>query len=452
MKKPSFLTFWTLASTLGLAAFVPAQGAVRIAPKPDATETKSKSKADADLQKRLKEVIGLLQESDLSPEQRAAASKTLSEALKKIGSQNLTWTTTLGEGDAPVIQLDKGAYRIQSDAADESKPTARRVMGLGGSAAGSVPARAKKDVDVDVDVDVEAAPKTASGWVVRTDGGKNIVMRATEAEGHAVAPTGKYQFHIVEDGETKVVAPRVALRYLQDGDNDEKITYLRGRVAELQKAEAAKVESMQSWAETKAKLEAQRKRWTAAKVESVQDLVETKVNLQARKAWLEAEKAGRVEASRRQADALIVERKHQEEAKQAVERALVRTRANERVRREAEHDDGEIHEMIEEMRKEMREIRSLLRDIQKSQRPSPAKAPKQAKTPKAVKASVGHEHGEHTEHEIHVIEEVHEGNSARTVFGARAAAPSAPAAQTAPPAPAAPAAPAAPSPRRMLVR
>src|SRR5690606_9304040 len=42
MKKPSFLTFWTLASTLGLAAFVPAQGAVRIAPKPDATETKSK--------------------------------------------------------------------------------------------------------------------------------------------------------------------------------------------------------------------------------------------------------------------------------------------------------------------------------------------------------------------------------------------------------------------------
>ena len=48
MKKPSFVTFWTLASTLGVAAALPAQGAVRVAPTP---KPKAKAEAAENLQK-----------------------------------------------------------------------------------------------------------------------------------------------------------------------------------------------------------------------------------------------------------------------------------------------------------------------------------------------------------------------------------------------------------------
>jgi hypothetical protein len=342
-----------LAATLAAGALLSAQSAPTAPQAPQAPKARSDGKAADRMQVRLAEVIAMLEEDDLSPEQRAQAKKKLQEIVAK-----------LRETPAPSMTSPSGLAPAGGAATGATPPTPRppRAARTPGSEAVVLTPQEKAPEGriVEKRAGREGEPPT---MVYRTEGGDYRVARPVEGlKGGVYRIDGDRVVRVDTDkgvwesgsadveklqAEAKKLraeaeAMRTKIRAMAEHDDDDHV--------EARKLGAARVllDKSRTDADDAAKANQRARTRDQAAESEVRGLRAYEVG----KAPND-EVRGRVAPSRAQRSA----------TSEATPNEVAPTRG--RKREAAADGDDDIKKLMEDMRNEMREIRELLQQMRK---------------------------------------------------------------------------------------
>ena len=300
------------AACLAVTALSPAQSAVRgggVARSQDPAPSRER------IQVRLAEVISMLEEEDLSPEQREMARKKLQEIMERLRKEQAQ-----GQGEGGARGMGGGSP-IEVSGAKVAEPGSR-----------------------------------IRGRVVRVQSGDGRVVEVQGREGHEVEV-----FEIAPEADAR---PRMNLL----GATEAAEAPAAPKPPKAPKAEKPPKAPKPPQAPTRISLSTPAEPAQVAEEHEMRALLQVEREMDIARAAERRVARGRDEASRARHDALIeLQRAHLAEA-EARDRAAAsepRSRVGQRAKRvvEVEDDDAEIRAMIDEMRAEMREIRALMQQI-----------------------------------------------------------------------------------------
>lgn len=349
----------SVAATLAAAAVLTAQSA----PLPNARAPKAEAKATERMQVRLAEVIAMLEEDDLSPEQRAQAKKKLEEIVARL--RETPAAAAVPSTPAPLGRQSRTAETTESAATPAPSPSRSRTFTFHSAEGGegrvmlvpqepsppappappALPGKAPKPPKP------PKAPKPEKGevleWVDVTHGEPGAEPKVLGLSGGKVTQLGggKVLIEIPEGAEWAEVDKTLKAQ----GQHLRGLTVVQGEKARAEATEAAE----------KAERDAVRQHAQAARAEAEA--------LRAQRAEVAAKRAAETRAKVDRAIAEVRERQPGEwkTAPQAAPESRVRMRSASP--RDDDRDDAEIRQLIEEMRAEMREIRKLIQQMKQTQ-------------------------------------------------------------------------------------
>jgi hypothetical protein len=392
---PSIVTRFALAA-LATAFVLPAQSAPARATKPN--QAQGEAKADEKVQTRLAEVIAMLEEEDLTPEQRAEAKKKLKEIgarLKQDAAKAQAggaWTlhapkvTTSKDGHV-IVESKEGVYLVAPD----SKPAEVREVEGFPVVEEKVVYRRYPDAGVTVPAlpptpDAAPSPARAPRAPRATRAPRALSPESAPAAPEAAEAPPLARLVVPEAGQagptpprarrTRTTAPQevpveTVREEVVEVEAPVKLRWTRAKAAEEARAEAeAKQEEVRVRGRllepARLELEAARERAADARSrlrfdEGMRDFGE-RVRAQADAARREAAEVREraIEVVRGENSERLFSSRRDDEGK-AKQGNLLFGRAVES--RPAEAGDDEIRALIDEMRAEMRQIRALMQEL-----------------------------------------------------------------------------------------
>lgn len=409
-----------IVATLAATTLLTAQSAPAERAKARA-ETKAETKSGERMQVRLAEVIAMLEEDDLSPEQRAMAKKKLEEIVARLREaptppptpsapsaparvRELLETRGFGVAEAPAAPAPSSRPRTFTFKSAEG---GEGTMVIGGQdpvapAAPSAPAKAPKppkapkapkapkpdSVTMPLQVEIaETAEGEAPARVIELEGGLHVVEVPKGAETVDVIGTVKERAKLGELAEIQDPAKRASvearvverLEAAKQANRLSRTQFEKARAEAAEAAEKAQVmQRDQALVRTRAARDAA-EMYRAAEEQKVRaDQSKAKAEGQAKAKLFrslaqssetrEEEVEGKLPARSRvlrvvgsdgaQAEAKVLDVAPLRPGTYSLRRAAVADGGD---------DDAEIKQLIEEMRAEMREIRKLIEQLKKAQ-------------------------------------------------------------------------------------
>lgn len=369
------------AATLAAATLLTAQSA----PLPSTTQDpsprapKAEPRSTERMQVRLAEVIAMLEEDDLSPEQRAQAKKKLQEIVARLRETPAAATTPAPSPSRPRTLTFRSAEGGEGKVVlvpQEPAPPATPAMP-------AMPGKAPKPPKP------PKAPKPEKGEVLElvdvTHGEPGPAPKVLNLSGGKVTQLGggKVLIEIPEGTEWAEVAKPLKVQ----GQDLRGLTIVQGEKVRAEAAEAAEVAEAVEEAR-RAERDAVRQRGQAARAEA-----------EALRAQRDEASSKRAAETRAKVDRAIAEVREREQGEwrtapqakpesrvrvlrtpgtskeeggvKVIEVAPLHGDSGVRVRsaspRDDDRDDAEIKQLIEEMRAEMREIRKLIQQMKQTQ-------------------------------------------------------------------------------------